>query len=134
MRDIHAQIDANNWQDGTVEQNYRYFSDTLNVLALEKIRADIFENEESGNYRNPQLLLDFAVLVSGRPAWNRESRLLMYDWGEYASPVDSRLWNPEIANQALIYAMDVENESENGENQSMISEIMQYLELSEPLL
>ena len=36
MRDIHAQIDANNWQDGTVEQNYRYFSDKVIEKSIEK--------------------------------------------------------------------------------------------------
>jgi hypothetical protein len=134
MKEIHAQIDANNWQDGTVEKNYKFFSDTLSTLALIKIKNDIFENSKSENYRKPDLLLEFAVLVSWRAAWNKESGLFMNDIWENASPVDSRLWMPELAEEALVYAMDLPQENESGESQSMISEMMKHIEISDPLL
>lgn len=130
MRDIHKQIDNNNWQDGTVEQNYKYFSDTLNILALEKIKADIYYNESSENYRKPDLFLEFAVFASGRPSWDEESRLFRNDIWEYASPVDSRLWDPLIAEEALVYAMDIEKE--NGI--SMISAMSDHMEIHDEAL
>jgi hypothetical protein len=134
MKEIHAQIDANNWQDGTVEKNYKFFSDTLSTLALIKIKADIFENSESENYRKPDLLLEFAVFVSWRAAWNKESGLFMNDIWENASPVDSRLWMPELAEEALVYAMDLPQENGDGEAQSMISEMMKHIEITDSLL
>ncbi len=136
MKDIHTQIDANNWQDGTVEKNYRFFTETLNSSALRKIRKDIFENSDSENYHNPELLLEFAVLVSGRSSWDEESVTFMQDlwWIWEPSPVDNRLWMPNIANEALVYAMDVPKENEDGTIQSMLTKIMQYIEISDPLL
>lgn len=130
MKNIHAEIDANNWQDGTVEENYKYFSDTLNMLALPKIKADIYENEKSENYGKPDLLLEFAVFVSGRPSWDQESRLFRNDIGEYASPMDSRLWDPTIAEEALVYAMSLNQENDI----SMISKMKDYMDIQDELV
>jgi hypothetical protein len=76
MKNIHAQIDENNWQSGSVEKNYLFFIQTLNVQVLEKLHSDIFKDKQSENYQKPDLLLEFAVLTSGRLNWNKESKIL----------------------------------------------------------
>lgn len=137
MRDIHNQIDANNWQDGTVVKNYGFFIETLNERALFKINNVVSSDTSSPFYGDISLLLEFAVLTSGRVAWDNESFPLMEDWlwiFAEQSPVDSRLWRREIAEQAIIYAMDIPRETQDGESRSMIETIMPHIDMSEPLL
>ena len=137
MRNIHAQIDGNNWQDGTVEKNYAYFIDRLNILVLKKLKKAVFDDHGWKHYHNPEILLHFAVLVSGRMSWDKESALFMQDGlgvFDEQSPVDSRLWRPEISEEALSYAMDVPTLNEQDEKQSMISKMMPHLDISDPLM
>lgn len=131
MKELHAEVDANNWQDGTVEKNYKYFFDTLNTLALLSIVSQVRDNESSQYYHDTGILLEFATLVSGRADWNRESHILMNDIWKNASPVDSRLWDPDIARQGLSYAMDI---SHSDTGLSVHDLISPHLEIQDPLI
>jgi len=130
VKQIHSQIDANNWQSGTVEKNYQSFAEMLNVQLLTKIKTDVYHNKKSGNYQKPDILFEFAVFTSGRAAWNKESYPLLADWWENASPMDKRLWDPEIAEEALLYAMKIQR---NGE-MSVMSKMAEKMTISDEIV
>jgi hypothetical protein len=64
MKNIHSRINDNNWQDGTVEKNYAYFTDMMNELIFTKLKAEVLNNPNSSVYLDVSLLLDFASLTS----------------------------------------------------------------------
>lgn len=99
MKDIHSQLNSNNWQDGTVEKNYAYFTDMMNELVFTKMKYEVLNNSEWSDYLNINILLQFASLVSGRTG-GFESHLRQSD-------MDSRLWRPDMSRRILTEAMKV---------------------------
>ncbi len=108
MKNIHSEVNANNFQDALVEKNMTYFIERMNAVVLTRFEQEVFEKKqqwweyiEGPYYHNPQILFDFAGLVSGRTGWVWSSLM--------SSDMDSRLWRADIANEALVLAMKVPN-------------------------
>jgi hypothetical protein len=64
MKNIHSKINENNWQDGSVEKNYAYFTDMMNELIFTKMKAEVLNNQDSEVYLDLNILLEFASLTS----------------------------------------------------------------------
>lgn len=99
MKNIHSKINENNWQDGSVEKNYAYFTDMMNELIFTKMKAEVLNNQDSEVYLDLNILLEFASLTSWRTN-GFESNLS-------GSDMDSRLWRPDISRRILVEAMKI---------------------------
>lgn len=85
---IHISIDNNNYQNSSVEKKYKYFCDTINLKLFQRMKT---------NKATPEEFLAFARFVSGRS--------FVIHGEKYGWEMDSRLYNPELANTALLEAM-----------------------------
>jgi len=131
MRYVHREIDDNNSQTGNVEENYTYFVDRLNELVFSKVSKEVTEPrfwEPSPHFNNPQILLDYASLVSWRTWW--------YDQALRNWEMDSRYRRPDMATRALSLAMTIRTREweEQTEQPSMNDLMIPHLDIQDEAL
>lgn len=98
--DVHAQIDSNNFQSSSVEEYYK--------LLAKKLHLSIFKKLKNDEWTTDWDYIELAKIITGRLIQTKEIPILYSKETketEYRNDIDSKLKDPDLANQILLHMM-----------------------------